>query len=494
MNMPKDFANIYNLTEEDFKAETQNLWKDAIPGTLELANNLLKKIEDDEYPYVLSVEASYGMGKTYFFSRFCEHAKKNGYHCIYISAWENDYQPSPFCFIAKEILNYFTMHLRSSVNSSITTLKEKVTNVAKKILLSSSIQVGVNLKFFSIGIENNLEKLCKSFLETKDEVKEFKKELAKILVNNRIKPLIIIIDELDRCRPDYALKTLEIIKHFFDLDNLYVILPVNNEALVQAVQSTYGDIKNSEYYMRKFITENYLFPTSDEKYYKKIVETHISKTKLKNIIKKKVIEDTDGFNGYNTVIENITKYAYKGKLTYRELINVCNEFVCLSNKINKKIMAEYLIYKLCSKYNDKLTLDTNHPFADSSYGLNTRQNMLSIKDLSRRAYNLDGYLEYNSFEKNYHQEVNSWNVGKDNFATYKEFYIYIDNVLKYKDDILKSDIRRYNGREKFLELFNLLETAKSNAMQYQYKYGSSDDDANEQSYYDKIIENSLCLY
>ena len=81
--MPKDFANIYNLTEEDFKAETQNLWKDAIPGTLELANNLLKKIEDDEYPYVLSVEASYGMGKTYFFSRFCEHAKKNGYHCIY---------------------------------------------------------------------------------------------------------------------------------------------------------------------------------------------------------------------------------------------------------------------------------------------------------------------------------------------------------------------------------------------------------------------------
>lgn len=68
--MPKDYANIYNLSENEFELEKQDLWKNATPGTIDLANNLLRKIESDEYPYVLSVEASYGMGKTYFFSRF----------------------------------------------------------------------------------------------------------------------------------------------------------------------------------------------------------------------------------------------------------------------------------------------------------------------------------------------------------------------------------------------------------------------------------------
>lgn len=290
--MPKDYANIYNLSESEFEIEKQNLWKDVVPGTAELANNLLRKIESDEYPYVLSVEASYGMGKTYFFSRFCEYAKMNKYKCIYISAWENDYQPSPFCFITKEI----TVSLSPSQKSAITELTEKAVNVTKKVLSSSSVQIGCNFKFFSFGIETSLDKLCESFLETKDEIKEFKKKLNTILVDNLIKPLIIIVDELDRCRPDYALKTLEIIKHFFDLSNLYVILPVNNEALAQAVQSTYGQMINSENYMRKLITENYVLPVSSKEDYEKIVRIRISKDKIKQAIKNKSVEISDNFN------------------------------------------------------------------------------------------------------------------------------------------------------------------------------------------------------
>lgn len=492
--MPKDFANIYNLSDDELEKEKQNLWKDAVPGTADLANGLLRKIESDEYPYVLSVEASYGMGKTYFFSRFCEHAKKNGYNCIYVSAWENDYQPSPFCFITKEILNYLSINLSASTKSIITKLTKKAVNVTKKVLSSASIQIGCNLKFLSFGIETNLDKLCESFLETKDEVKEFKKELNSILVANRIKPLIIIVDELDRCRPDYALKTLEIIKHFFDLSSLYVILPVNNEALVQAVQSTYGQMTNSENYMRKLITENYVLPFSSKEDYKKIVETRIPKEKLKKAIKNKSIEISVNFNGFNTIIESITEYAFNGKLTYRELIKVCDEFICIVNNIHKKIMVEYLVYKLCYKYRpNNVRLNQKHPFSNDAW-CDSKQKVLSVDGLRNITYNLYDHLGYNNFEKNYRKDVQQWKVDKDNFNTYENFYKYINDVLKFKDDILKSEMRTYNGREIFQKFFNMLETAQEKALEYQRQYGSTDKDVEEKAYYDKIIENNLCLY
>ena len=492
--MPKDIANIYNLQEDEFNREIKHLWKDVVPGTADLADNLLRKIESDETPYVLSVEASYGMGKTYFFSRFCEYAKKNGYHCVYISAWENDYQPSPFCFIVRVILDYLTKALSTSTQSAITELAQKAVNVTKKLLSSSSIQIGCNFKFFSVGIETDLGKLCESFLETKDEVKEFKKKLNSILCENHIKPLIII-DELDRCRPDYALKTLEIIKHFFDVSNLYIILPVNNEALVQAVQSTYGQMVNSENYLRKLITENYNLPTSNRDDYKKIVQTRITQEKLKKLLKNKYIEHSDSFNGFGTIIENITKYAFNGKLTYREVIKVCDEFISIVRNIPKKIMVEYLVYKLCFKYRpNDVKLNSEHPFKDSSIGLSFKQKIISIKNLSSLTYNLYGYLSYDGFSVDYRDDVKQWHVRSDNFETYESFYQYIEKILNLKDKILQNDMRSYDGRERFKNLFNVLEASKEQSLTYQKKYCSSDNDASEKAYYDKIIENNLCLY
>lgn len=492
--MPKDYANIYNLSVEDYEIEKQDLWKDAIPGMVNLADSLLRKISDDEYPYVLSVEASYGMGKTYFFSRFCEYANSNGYNCIYISAWENDYQPSPFCFIVKEILNYLTRCITPSSSSIITKLKERAVNVTKKILSSSTFHIGVNVGVFSSGAETNINNLCASFLETTDYIKEFKKTLIDILVDNRMKPLIIIVDELDRCRPDYALKTLEIIKHFFDLSNLYVILPVNTEALTQAVESTYGQITNSENYMRKFITETYKIPTSNEEDYKKVIKTYITKTKLQKPIKNNFIEENDNFNGFNTIIECLTKYTFNGKLTYREVIKVCNEFLCLANNINKKLLAEYIIFKLCHKYKPKnVYLDSKHPFYISGYD-NAKAQIMNISDLGNLTYNLCYNLEHNYINKSFYDEIKQWEKTKGNFKTYESFYNYINNVLKNKNNVLKCRMRTSDGEKKFLIFFEVLEAAKASALEYQRKYGSNDNDSNEKEYYDKIIENNLCLY
>lgn len=491
--MPRDYANIYNLSDADRKAEIKHLWDNSIPGTEDLAKNILRKIGEDEYPYVLSVEASYGMGKTYFFSRFCEYAKKNGFNCVYISAWENDYQPTPFCFIAKEILKYLDALNKPVIKSTIEELKKKGLEVIKKLLSSSHLQLGIQTGIASAGIDIDLDKLYQSFIEPKDEIKEFKQELEKILIFQKIEPLILIIDELDRCRPDYALKTLEIIKHFFDIANLYVILPINKEAIMQAVESIYGPIKNSENYLRKLITENYFLPSADKDSYRKIIEIEVNRKSLKSAISNKYIEENDDFNGFNTAINNLVKYAFRGKLTYREVLKVCREFVSICNKINDKIFVEYLAYKICNKYK-KIELNFEHPFNEANSKTITREKIVTINDMYNLTGGLSSCLNYDPFEEDYRPIVKTWETRNNSFETYEKFYNYIDSALEYKDKILHHSMRTCNGEDRFKHFFEVLEKAKDNALNYQKKYGSTDNDNETKAYYDKIIENPLCIY
>lgn len=492
--MPKDYANIYNLSEEDREYEIKNLWENSIPGTKKLADNLIRKIQKDEYPYVLSVEASYGMGKTYFFSRFCEYAKNNGLDCVYMSAWENDYQPTPFCFITKEILQYLNNMTKPTIQSKLSEFKEKTINVLKAIISASHVQLGAKCGSVSFGADVDIDKIYQNLVEPKDEIKEFKKELENILVSNKIRPLILIIDELDRCRPDYALKTLEIIKHFFDVENLYVIIPINKEAITRAVKSIYGDIDNPEHYLRKLITENYIIPTAEVKCYRKIVESKITQNTLKHLIKTGIIEENDNFNGFNTIINCISQYAHRAKLTYRELLKVCNEFLYISRELKNKIHVEYLIYMLCNKYKP-VKLNSNHPFyRESSLRGNQRYEITTINNIWELTAELDHCLDYNRFEEDYRSIVKSWENRNKHFEKYEQLYSYINGILPYKDKILKCNMRLYNARDRFEKLFDTLETVKNKAMEYQQKYGSADNDDEVKTYYDKIIDNPLSVY
>jgi predicted KAP-like P-loop ATPase len=53
--------------------------------------------------------------------------------------------------------------------------------------------------------------------------KPFKAQLAEITKKEK-KPLVFIVDELDRCKPEFAIRLIERIKHFFDIPKLYSFL------------------------------------------------------------------------------------------------------------------------------------------------------------------------------------------------------------------------------------------------------------------------------
>jgi len=80
------------------------------------------------------------------------------------------------------------------------------------------------------------------------------------------KKIIFIIDELDRCRPDYAIGVLERIKHFFEVDGLIFVIAMNREQIESYVNGQFGADVNSNLYLQKFINYECNLPKKSSSY------------------------------------------------------------------------------------------------------------------------------------------------------------------------------------------------------------------------------------
>lgn len=64
---------------------------------------------------------------------------------------------------------------------------------------------------------------------------------------------MFFIDELDRCRPTFAIELLERIKHLFDIQNIVFVLSIDKEQLEASTAAAYGSAINAPEYLRRFI-------------------------------------------------------------------------------------------------------------------------------------------------------------------------------------------------------------------------------------------------
>ncbi|MFX2103355.1 P-loop NTPase fold protein, partial [Acinetobacter baumannii] len=111
----------------------------------------------------------------------------------------------------------------------------------------------------------------------KKSLEYFKSQLAEI-TKDLEKPLVFIVDELDRCKPEFAIRLIERIKHFFDIPKVVFILAVNKKQLEESINSFYGFTSSSKY-LEKFIDITVLLKNSNNKElnYENIIKTYIDK-------------------------------------------------------------------------------------------------------------------------------------------------------------------------------------------------------------------------
>jgi len=109
------------------------------------------------------------------------------------------------------------------------------------------------------------EEFLKLFNRSKRSISQFKKNLSglikQVTKNENISlPLFIFIDELDRCRPTFAVETLERIKHLFDVPEIVFIIATDTEQLSHSVKAIYGESFEGRVYLRRFFNQEYSLP------------------------------------------------------------------------------------------------------------------------------------------------------------------------------------------------------------------------------------------
>ena len=98
------------------------------------------------------------------------------------------------------------------------------------------------------------------YIEREKAMDNFRTELEKFATAKKGKPLVFFVDELDRCRPIFAVEVLEKIKHVFDVHGVFFVIAVNKNELQKILRAVYGDIDVTVYLRRffdfEFVLEN----------------------------------------------------------------------------------------------------------------------------------------------------------------------------------------------------------------------------------------------
>jgi predicted KAP-like P-loop ATPase len=98
-----------------------------------------------------------------------------------------------------------------------------------------------------------------NYLKQKNTILAFHDALTNLINLTTLgKPIVIFVDELDRCRPPYAISLLERIKHLFDIEGLVFVLSLDKEQLGHSIGAVYGDRIDSASYLKLLRKINFI--------------------------------------------------------------------------------------------------------------------------------------------------------------------------------------------------------------------------------------------
>ncbi|RXJ82437.1 P-loop NTPase fold protein [Arcobacter sp. F2176] len=231
---------------------------------IEFFTTLLNSITES---YVISLEAPWGSGKSFFIKLWETHLITNSYTCITFNAWENDFTENPFLTIIGEISTAIEKkkNLENPIQRRFARVKKHAAPIAKHVVkLGVKLTTGISLNLDDNDVEKDIGEsignitasYVEQYQESKKSISKFKESLQEFtndIKESTEKPLVIFIDELDRCRPDYTIGVLETIKHFFNTKNIIFILAVDRKALKNSVASVFSSEINVDNYLRKFV-------------------------------------------------------------------------------------------------------------------------------------------------------------------------------------------------------------------------------------------------
>lgn len=229
-------------------------------GRKESVDALTRIVSRIEGPCVMAIDAPWGYGKTTFLKMWEAWLRQDKEFQVVVrfNAWETDFAKNPLLALTSELTDELGTHIEASIVEGFTDAAQKV---QKALSVASALAPLAELLLPGagtvVGATSTLaeampdEANTNSYQEAKKAIANFKESLETVAQRSE-NPLVIMIDELDRCRPSYAVELLEVAKHLFAVDNVVFVLAVNLGDLAHSVKALYGSDFDAEGYLRRF--------------------------------------------------------------------------------------------------------------------------------------------------------------------------------------------------------------------------------------------------
>lgn len=236
--------------------------------TVEQIFDLLKTLSDVQASCTFALDGKWGTGKTFLLNmlelKLREYQAGEKFLVFHYNCWQYDYYEEPLIAIVSAMLD----NIDEATHIIPSTVREKAQlcfSAAKEVIKGVACtfvenKIGIDAGGISQLVESAQEGVSQE-LHKKHEydnlyafhkvVENARRELSKL---SNEQTLVIIVDELDRCLPQYAIKILERLHHLFSgIKNTVLILAIDKAQLTNTIGQIFGDETDHDAYLKKFI-------------------------------------------------------------------------------------------------------------------------------------------------------------------------------------------------------------------------------------------------
>ncbi|WEE75962.1 KAP family NTPase [Comamonas testosteroni] len=216
------------------------------------------------------IDGDWGTGKTEFchklINKFRDEHKD--YRVLYVDAFQADHADNPLLTVLSGVIGLLPEESQKSAlrKKAMPVVRFAAAAVGKAVVSHVLKQSADDL---AEGLEDSLQDAAdqaidasvRALLKDHEEAQKNLQALQTTLESiAKEAPIVIFIDELDRCRPDFAVQMLEVIKHTFNVEGLQFVLVTNTRQLKAAINHRYGHQVNAQRYLDKFLKFSFKLP------------------------------------------------------------------------------------------------------------------------------------------------------------------------------------------------------------------------------------------
>ncbi len=319
--------------------DSQQLVKNATT-LMEIFKEEDDKLRREKKESVFLLDGSWGSGKTTLVEAWMKHLEieenkdtgKSAWKTIYVDAYQNDFNDDPLLAIGEGILS---LKGDEKNKKKLEDLKEDLKKTFLSVwkwarpitrpIIANTVPSGELVNKALDGLDGFLKERLQTNETFADRIQKFREDLKSLAESGKI---VVFIDELDRCRPTYAIEMLEKVKHIFSVNGIVFVLVANSKQLCASLKKVYGGTFNAKEYLQKNISihlpmpsiRNYQNQSWVDEFYK-LIQKHLGEASISGHIKSSFAVERPCMPHFtiNHHKEIINSLSAAQKLSYRQM-------------------------------------------------------------------------------------------------------------------------------------------------------------------------------